>query len=303
MVRYVIQPLTHQALQYVSHAVKIMTIDTIKDAEVTIVSIVTKRGHLMRNEMNKLIIGAPFGNYFKTPGVTSTVGTFTLNYRGGKLYRLWRMILTLRYYWRLQSWVNKLGLPNPGIDSHEGKFKADEIISIHGFNRGEWIQLVANCSYSNLKLFIEFNLSCPNVSAKHSIEDLKPALDVARNHGHIVIAKLPPVGWCDMVIYLYQAGVRYFHCCNTLPTPGGGLSGKALKPFSLDVVRSIKRMFDPKEVFVIGGGGITSTQDIDDYIAAGADHVSVASMLLWPWRWKSISKFVSYLDSKIINVS
>src|ERR1051326_1557670 len=89
---------------------------------------------------HKVIIGAPFGNYLSTPGVTSTVGTYTLKNRAGfmRWWLFWRMLRTLRYHFGL-GWTNKLGLPNPGIDHARRKAERnpqwikDKILSIHGF--------------------------------------------------------------------------------------------------------------------------------------------------------------------------
>lgn len=94
---------------------------------------------------------------------------------------------------------------------------------------------------------------------------------------------------------LYDQGIRYFHLCNTLPTPKGGMSGKVLKPYSLQAIEEFRKW---KDVKLIGGGGITSLKDVEDYIQAGADHVSVASMLFNPLNWLKLKNFVEYLEMK-----
>ena len=60
----------------------------------------------------KFFISAPFGNYVKPKGCISVTGTFTRNPQGN---RLWSVLKTLRYNRKLGGWVNKLGLPNPGL--------------------------------------------------------------------------------------------------------------------------------------------------------------------------------------------
>src|SRR4051812_44252516 len=91
--------------------------------------------------MKRLIISAPFGNYLSFEGATSTVGTFTLSYRGGFWKRLWRVLLTVRYDRRNDSWTNKLGLPNPGLYTVLKEQIRDKILSIHGFSESEWLLL------------------------------------------------------------------------------------------------------------------------------------------------------------------
>src|SRR6185312_8313558 len=99
--------------------------------------------------LNKLIIGAPFGNYLAWPGVTSTLGTYTAQRRAGPGKRLWRVLTTVRYHRRIQAWLNKLGLPNPGIDAlvASGQQVYDRIVSLHGFSANDWHTLVARVSF------------------------------------------------------------------------------------------------------------------------------------------------------------
>nr|MBX2851143.1 hypothetical protein [Phycisphaeraceae bacterium] len=98
-----------------------------------------------------LIISAPFGNYIQPPGTTATLGTFTAARRGGILNRVWRILLTVRYYRKAKAWVNKIGLRNPGIDWLVVKNQSpkpgradvkDKIVSIHGFTPEDWYTLL-----------------------------------------------------------------------------------------------------------------------------------------------------------------
>jgi dihydroorotate dehydrogenase len=248
--------------------------------------------------LKPVIISAPFGNRFSYQGATSTLGTFTLSYRGGALYRAWRMVRTLRYHPKLGGWTNKLGLPNPGIDSLRGKLGADKsylkdkIVSIYGFCDGDWIQLALLMANEFRPMAVELNLSCPNVGATPIISGALRAARVLAGEGIPVIAKLPPIRWMQYaVLMLCDGGVKIFHCCNTIPTPGGGLSGKALKQYSLWAVSEIKDEWGGG-VAVIGGGGVTHRQDVEDYRKAGADHVAIGSVLLNPFNWRRVRRLV-----------
>lgn len=253
--------------------------------------------------MKPLVISAPFGNWISSEHATSTLGTYTVQNRAGFLrwWMLWRILCTLRYRSSVGGWTNKLGLPNPGFDhllhrlgqaaAREGlvpDYDADDpptwatskIVSIHGFANDEWISLL---NYSTMKFYgaVELNIGCPNVG---HVDVKRSVFQVAiREHGQKrVIIKLPPVSYLESFLAAYDEGVRIFHCTNTLPVPAGGLSGKALKRVSLDVVKRIK---DAKpDVTIIGGGGITTPEDVIDYRRAGATHVAVASALLKPTR-------------------
>jgi dihydroorotate dehydrogenase len=240
-----------------------------------------------------LIISAPLGNYLSFAGCTSTLGTFTLRRRGGPFYRLWRCAWTLRYSWRLRGWINKLGLPNPGIDSLAGRDLSDVIVSVHGLDAGEWAALgAAVLSMRRFPLGVELNLSCPNVTDGR--DAFAAAVRVASflvDGGVRVIAKLPPVRWMEPGDPLYDAGVRTFHLCNTIPTAAGGLSGKTLKQYSLWAIECFRQSFGDA-VTLIGGGGVTCEQDVLDYRSAGADHVAVASMLLNPFNWRKVPRLL-----------
>jgi len=260
--------------------------------------------------IQKLIISAPFGNYISFPHATSTIGTFTLKKRGGRLYRLYRIARTLRPYPRLKSWSNKLGLPNPGIDVIKGKNLGGKIISIHGFTHADWCQLTEKVHdlpavYPEA---VELNVSCPNV--RDEIEGLKWYREIfARAKQNIpsnvsIIVKLPPVNWERLFGVAYdEVGIKYFHCCNTLPVPSGGLSGKALKPASLEVINRISEKLqgddgeDDHLLRIIGGGGITNINDLEDYKKAGADYFAVGSAFLNPFRHRGLKKMAKYLTT------
>lgn len=125
--------------------------------------------------------------------------------------------------------------------------------------------------------FVSHN--CPNVG-ELSVPDWLFARAIAT--GIPVVVKLPPVRWKATFERALGDGVRAFHACNTLPTPAGGMSGKPLKAVALDVVKAIKDA--APDALVIGGGGITTPEDVDDYAKAGADRFAVGSALLNGWH-------------------
>jgi dihydroorotate dehydrogenase len=247
-------------------------------------------------EIASLVIAAPFGNYLRRPFATSTLGTYTREFRAGWTKRLWRIASTVRYNRRTQTWVNKLGLPNPGIGHliDGAPDLSTSIVSIHGFTEDDWVALALSLEHSR-PLAVELNLSCPNVTATSINEGVKAAQAVLQvfdqygGEGPQIIAKLPPIRWMDYGLALYDNGIQAFHLCNTIPTPGGGLSGKPLKQFSLWAIEEFRDEFG-SSVFVIGGGGVTEVSDVLDYKKAGADSVAVGSMLINPFNWRKLSE-------------
>jgi dihydroorotate dehydrogenase len=238
--------------------------------------------------LQPLILSAPMGNYLRFSGTTATRGTFTLQRRGGWPWRLWRVARTLRYAWRLQSWRNQLGLPNPGLAAflrHAPAFHAlhADIVSVYGFTRADWLQLVGQLIGAT-DCLLELNLSCPNVPHRVVLDDVLPAVALAPER---IIAKLPPLDWLPVAEGLSAAGVRRFHACNTLPASGGGWSGAVLQPYSLSAIRQLRTRFGP-EIVLIGGGGIRTAADVQAYAEAGANHVAMASLLLNPLHWQRV---------------
>jgi len=234
---------------------------------------------------NKLVISAPFGNYIQPAGATPTLGTFTRLKRPG---RVWRILKTVRRYKRLGAWVNKIGLRNPGIDWLEARVKggkidvSDKLVSVHGFTDDDWWGLLDSCVRIK-PMGVELNISCPNVGEMSWPSALFARAVEAMADG-IVVVKLPPVRYERLFDEALKAGVRTFHCCNTLPVPGGGMSGKPLMPVALACIGDVLRRAQNAgiEIDVIGGGGITSTSDIDEYAKVGAKRVAIGTKVMHP---------------------
>lgn len=243
--------------------------------------------------LKRFIIGAPFGNYLHWQCATSTLGTYTLQYRGGFWWRLWRVLSTVRFYPGIGAWKNKLGLPNPGI-GHLEKQKLDlstKIVSISARNTEDWLVLLGKLRDMRPGA-VELNVSCPNCPGEHDMTDYRQVFSIgAKLFGSNLIVKLPPVNYKAFVELALISGVVSFHCCNSLPTPGGGLSGKPLKLLSLEAIQHLRVTAIAKGiklVHVIGGGGVSTWQDIMDYRTAGASSVAIASVLLFPWKWAAL---------------
>jgi dihydroorotate dehydrogenase len=257
------------------------------------------------SELKKLIVSAPFGNYLQWPNVTPTMGTFTREYRGGKLKRLWRVMRTVWYYPGICAWKNKLGLPNPGIQSlvdgeYAGVDLSDKIVSISARQTTDWLVLF-DTLLRRKPLLIEMNVSCPNCPNEKDETDYDRVLSSSLVSPQRVIVKLPPVNYEHYVRKAMAYGVNRFHCCNTLPTPGGGMSGKPLMLLSLRAIAEVYKIGQQMGVepaTVIGGGGITSFADAERYQEAGATNVAVASVLFFPWAWSTVREIADKLAAE-----
>ena len=189
---------------------------------------------------------------------------------------------------RGHTWINQIGLRNPGVESL-GKLKSQPhaIVSIYGENLEQWIGCI--CFVPEWALGVELNFSCPNI-AKGKLDVAQVVKCAIEQFGeHAVIVKIPPVGWEDMLHTSVEAGATFVHACNTIPTPYGGISGKALKPFSLQVIKQIRKTY-PDHIRIIGGGGIETVDDVKDYVSAGVDQVTIGSACFVPWRWGKLKR-------------
>lgn len=228
---------------------------------------------------------------------------------------LWRALRTIRYKRELGGWVNRMGLRNPGINSllrygaHAPRPRRDygaAIISIYGFkNRAddyaEWNYLLHRIEHAK-PAAVELNFSCPNIGLGKSILPMvveacvvaEMANRLLKGTGIQIIAKLPPIGtmaFAEAILTKYPQFI--VHLCNTVPCPYGGLSGRKIQDFSLKAINDTRKMFPAAQI--IGGGGITTVGDIDNYMQAGANHVSIASLLLNPLNWGKPRIFRDYL--------
>lgn len=233
-------------------------------------------------DIEPLVISAPFGNYLRPEGTTATLGTFTAVRRGGRPAAFGRALLTVRYYPKLGAWVNRIGLRNPGIDALGAAVPrhgavSRSIVSIHGFTPAEWQHLLSRVEQIR-PAAVELNISCPNVGELSWPPGLF-ALAVAT--GVRVIVKLPPIRFEHLAGAAAGEGVTWFHACNTLPVPGGGMSGIPLRPLSLSCVSWLRDEFGDG-VRIIGGGGIRTPDDVRAYAAAGADRFAVGTLVMRP---------------------
>ena len=61
----------------------------------------------------------------------------------------------------------------------------------------------------------------------------------------------------------------------------GGLSGPAIKPIALWKVRQVYEVAGPKNIPIIGQGGITTPEDALEFIVAGSTTVGIGTALFY----------------------
>ena len=226
-------------------------------------------------------ISAPFGNYIKPKGTIPVTGTFTLNPQGN---RFWAVLKTLRYNSTQQGWVNRLGLPNPGIRAGLERISRNEIFSIAEMNKGDFQKLNVLIPENQS---IELNLSCPNLKKKLSWESAKYFNSEKREW---CIAKLSPLTTPEELEFVVKfLGFTQLHFSNTLPTVRGGLSGPILRGYTTELIDLARSKYG-NSVEIIAGGGVSDFGSVTNYLSNGADHVSIGSVCFNPFKLRKLLK-------------
>lgn len=204
--------------------------------------------------------------------------------------------------------LNSIGLQGPGIDrfiDHDlawlNERGARTIVSIAGGTVDEYAKLAARLRIARGVAGIEVNISCPNVENRGQVFacDAGTAADViqaVKRHSDPrtpIFAKLSP-DVTDIVSIagsVVRAGATGVSVINTLLgmviNPDtmrphlagitGGLSGPAVRPVAVRCVWQIRQAFP--DLPIIGMGGIRTGLDALEFVLAGANAVSVGTVV------------------------
>ena len=227
-----------------------------------------------------------------------------------------------------QGWtLNSIGLQNPGIEAvvreHApiwARWQAPVILSIAGERLEEFGNLAAAVEGVPGIAALEVNVSCPNVEGGlefgQSPQLTKDVTQLVRESTTLpVIVKLSP-NVTDIVAIAQaasQGGAHALTLTNTLMgmaldpqarraslgATTGGVSGPALKPVALTMVY---RVYQAVDIPIIGVGGISTLQDVLEFLLAGARAVQVGTAnFVDPWTpLELLSDLESYLSRQSI---
>jgi dihydroorotate dehydrogenase (NAD+) catalytic subunit len=204
--------------------------------------------------------------------------------------------------------LNSIGLQGPGIDrfiEHDLAWLSDRgattIVSIAGGSVDEYAKLAARLRIARGVSAIEVNISCPNVENRGQVfacetgsaADVVQAVKRHSDPRMPIIAKLSP-DVTDIVSIagaVVRAGATGVSVINTLLgmviNPDtmrphlagitGGLSGPAIRPVAVRCVWQIRQAFP--DLPIIGMGGIRTGLDALEFVLAGANAVSVGTVI------------------------
>jgi len=191
--------------------------------------------------------------------------------------------------------LNAIGLANPGRE----RFLSDTLPQLRELAVPLWISVGGFCAVDYAETCarlhdveaIELNLSCPNVDeAADSAAEIVAACRAATPLP--LFAKLsaahPDVA--EVARAVATAGADGLSLINTLRGLAldprtlkpilargvGGLSGPSLKPVALAAVHACRAATD---LPIVGMGGIATAQDALEFLACGAQHVALGTVL------------------------
>ena len=199
--------------------------------------------------------------------------------------------------------LNAIGLANVGLEAFLSeklpwlqKLKALVIVNIYGHSLDEYGAVAAGLKGVSGVAALEVNISCPNVEQGGMAFGTDPRMAarvterVLRETDKPVIVKLSPNVTDIRVIAraVEKAGAHAISLINTLTgmtidiekrasklaNGSGGLSGPAIRPVALHMVRQVVQTV---RLPVIGIGGIREARDALEFLIAGADAVQVGT--------------------------
>lgn len=212
--------------------------------------------------------------------------------------------------------LNAVGLQNPGAEkvlNHELKtlkafYKKPVMANVSGFSVGDYVSAVEMLTVDDGIGWFEINISCPNVhggglafgtSAENAAAVTKAVRAVTNKP---IIIKLSPnvTDIAEIAKACEAAGADGVSLINTLlgmkidlktkkpllANKTGGLSGPAVKPVA---VRMVYQVYEAVKIPIVGMGGISTADDVLEFMLAGAAAVEVgAANLTNPYACKKI---------------
>jgi len=199
------------------------------------------------------------------------------------------------------TFINSVGLANPGIDyfieeiKKIKNYKFPLIVSIFGDSTESYIDVAKKAEEAGAD-GIEINISCPHAevssigidenltySTVNSLKkEIRAPLFVKLNPNVTDITKIAIAaenGGADAVVAINTLAAMKIdiHTKRPLLSHGsGGLSGEAIHPIA---VKKVYDLYKALKIPIIGCGGISSWQDIVEFVLTGASAVQLGTIL------------------------
>lgn len=199
--------------------------------------------------------------------------------------------------------LNAIGLQNPGVRNiirtevpFLAQYNIPIIANIAGSTIEEYIEVAKAFNQAKSVSALELNISCPNVKEggiQFGTDPYMAALvteKVKQVSNLPVYVKLSPnvTNIVSMAASVESAGADGLSMINTLTgmqinlqsrkallaNKTGGLSGSAIKPVAIRMIYEVRQHTD---LPIIGMGGITTPEDVLEFLLAGANAVAIGT--------------------------
>lgn len=199
--------------------------------------------------------------------------------------------------------LNAIGLQNPGLEKvmeselpNLEQYDVPIIANVAGTTTEDYVEVAKTISKAPNVKALEINISCPNVKhggitfgtdpaiakeltqAVKAVSDVPVYIKLSPNVTDIVsIAKAVEEGGADGLTMINTLlGMRLDPKTGKpiLANTTGGLSGPAVKPVALRMVYEVRKQTD---LPIIGMGGVSSVEDVIDFLSVGANAVAVGT--------------------------
>ena len=212
--------------------------------------------------------------------------------------------------------LNAVGLQNPGVDKVIAEelpklracFSKPMMANVSGFSEEEYVETVRRLDTQNDIGWFEVNISCPNVHGGGMSFGTNPKMAgmitkaVRRVTKKPLIIKLSPnvTDIASIAKACEAEGADGISLINTLlgmridlkkrkpllANKTGGFSGPAIKPVA---VRMVYQVYDAVKIPIVGMGGVSTAEDVIEFMLAGATAVEVgAANLVNPYACRDI---------------
>ena len=212
--------------------------------------------------------------------------------------------------------LNAVGLQNPGVDKVIAEelpklracFSKPVMANVSGFSEEEYVETVRRLDTQEDIGWFEVNISCPNVHGGGMSFGTNPEMAgmitkaVRRVTKKPLIIKLSPnvTDIASIAKACESEGADGISLINTLlgmridlkkrkpllANKTGGFSGPAIKPVA---VRMVYQVYDAVKIPIVGMGGISTAEDVIEFMLAGATAVEVgAANLVNPYACRDI---------------
>jgi dihydroorotate dehydrogenase (NAD+) catalytic subunit len=205
--------------------------------------------------------------------------------------------------------INAIGLQNPGVDHVVRRIlptldftETRFIANVCGSTIDEYAEVTRRFDDSPIDA-MEINISCPNVKeggvqfGNYPEMSARVVAACRKSTKKPLITKLSPnqTDIRENARLCIEAGSDGLAVINTIsgmaidaatrrPVIGnvqGGVSGPAIKPIALLMVKKVYEVAGPKRIPIIGQGGIAGVTDAIEFLVAGATAVGVGTALFY----------------------